>query len=295
MKNIGINPDNNFINHTTGEFVNFDSETQVIKNKCQVIKQRALIGARQNPWSWANMENIKEFLADSKLSLTALGAILVLGSSIGYDGYLRKQTKTDNLLTRTELQKKLKLGDSTFKRLLKELRDCGMLQIVGESQKKQSFKLNSDCHFVGKVEGKVTDLARVQKYGFNRLFEDDGIKLDSIGFLYLLIPYLSYENCTLVRDTEKPADINNGLSIDELEVLLNMDKRTIKKYISLEFVYPLKDGEYKMPVTVIFRKPSEKKELIMLNPVLFRRKKGFFDNIRYSELEEVFKSVSVKI
>lgn len=291
----GVNPENNFLNHSTGEIINFDPETQVIKSKAQVNKQRANITARQNPWSWANMGNIKQFLADNKLSLTSLGAILVLSSSIGYDGYLRKQTKTDDCLTRTEIQKKLKLGEKTFDKLLKDLKDCGMLIAEGENRKKQVFKLNTAYHSVGKVEGNIQDLARVQKYGFNRLFEENNIKLDQIGFLYMLIPYLSYDNCTLVRDTKKPTNLTNALSVTELATELGMDKRTVNKYLKVEFNYQLKNGYYRMPVVALFRKPSEKKEMIIVNPVLFRRRKGFFDNVRYEELEEVFKSVSVKL
>lgn len=291
----GINPEDVFVNQSTGEIISFDPETQVIKSKAQLNKQRANITARQNPWSWANMENIKQFLAENKLSLTALGAILVLASNIGYDGYLRKQTKSDDCLTRVEIQKKLKLGDSTFKKLIRELKDCGMLIVEGESQKKQIYKLNTAYHSVGKVESTVENLARIQKYGFNRLFEENNVKLDQIGFLYLLIPYLSYENCTLVKDVKKPTDLINALSVGELANELNMDKRTLNKYLKVEFNYQLKNGYYRMPIVAMFKKPSDKKELIIVNPVLFRRRKGFFDNIRYEELEEAFKNVSVKL
>jgi hypothetical protein len=151
--NKGVNPDNNFEDATTGEYINFDSETQVIKSKALVFKQRTLITARQNPWSWANMENVKGFLADNKLSLTALGAIIILESNLGYDGYIRKQTKTDECLTRAEIQKKLKLGEKTSDKPLKDLNDCGMLIAEDENRKKQVFKLNSDYLFVGKVDG----------------------------------------------------------------------------------------------------------------------------------------------
>lgn len=291
----GINPENDFINPVTGEIINFNSENEVIKSKSQVARQRANIVSRNNPWSWANMSNIKNLLAENELTLTSLGAILVLASNIGENGYLIKQTKSDEYLTRAEIQKKLRLGDSTFKRLLKELRECGLIIVEGESQKQQIFKINSDYHYIGKVEGKASNLARVQKYGFNRLYEDSSIKLDRIGFLYLLIPYLSYENCTLVKDTSKPADFVNGITIEELMEELNMDKRTIQKYLKTEFNYKLKDGEYRMPIVAFAEKPSSKKKVILVNPVLFRRRKMFFDNVRFDEMEEVFKMVCVKL
>lgn len=132
-----------------------------------------------------------------------------------------------------EIQKKLRLGEKTFEKLIKELKDCGVLIVEGDNRKKQIFKINPDYHYIVKAEGKITNLARVQKYGFNRLYEDSSIKLDIICFLYLLIPYLSYENCTLVKDVNRPADFENGISIEELTQELNMDKRTIQKYLKM--------------------------------------------------------------
>lgn len=283
-----------FENRETGEYIIFDPETQVIKSKAQVRKQYSKLNAKENPFTWANMKNIKQLLAERRISLTSLGAIIVLASNMGEDGYLRKQTRSTAYLTRAEIQKKLKLGDSTFKRFVKEIKECGLLTIEGTT-KNQVFKLNTEYHSYGKVTGKVNELVRIQQYGFNRLYEENSIKLDQIGFMYMLIPYLAYENCTLVRDVTLPTDVNNALSLTELAEVLRINKATVKKYISFQFNYHLKDGDYRMPVVALFRNPNSKKETMLVNPVLFRRRKGFFENIRYSELEEVFKSVSVKL
>jgi hypothetical protein len=218
-----------------------------------------------------------------------------LASSLKEDGYLHKQRRVNDYLTRSEVQKKLRLKDGTFKRVLKEAQASGLLMIEGESQKKQIFRLNADYHFYGKAGRNAQKLVRVQKNGFNRLFNDNKTELDQIGFLYLLIPFMNYDNCTLVRDIKKPADFNNSLSVNELSTELGMTRQTINKYLSIEFCYKLKDGYYSMPVVCLSRRPSEKKEVITVNPVLFRRRKGFFTNIAYHELEESFKRVSVKL
>lgn len=50
-----------------------------------------------------------------------------------------------------------------------------------------------------------------------------------------------------------------------------------------------------MPIVAFAEKPSSKKKVILVNPVLFRRRKQFFDNIRFDEMEEVFKIMCVKL
>ncbi len=290
-----INPENDFINPITGEVINFDPELQVIKNKKQLYVQKNKIDIIKNPFSWANIPNIRELLAEKSITLTTLGSVLVLASSLKEDGYLHKQRRVNDYLTRSEIQKKLKFKDGTFKRVLKEAQASGLLIVEGESQKKQIFRLNADYHFYGEAGRNAPKLVRVQKHGFNRLFNDNKTELDQIGFLYLLIPFMNYENCTLVRDITKPADFNNALSVNELSKELGMTRQTINKYLRIEFCYKLRNGYYRMPVVCLSRRPREKKEVITLNPVLFRRRIGFFANIAYHELEESFKCVSVKL
>lgn len=275
----------------------FSIETHEIRNKKQLDYQRKYMEQFYNQFTWGLMENIKELLSENKITLTGLGAVLTLLPYLDNDSYLKRRTiEGKPHLTRHEIFTILKLGDRNFEKILKELKDCGLLIVEG-SRKSQIFKINTHYHLRGELPKGIETVVRIQNKGLKALFEEYNAKLDHIGFFYLIIPYLSYDCCMLVKNPNYRGDNDNCLSLAELGEVLGMSNKTVQKYLSTKFTYPFKDGGlYEAPVAITASTfDRTNKKVIILNPVLFRRNEKVTGELKLSDMSELFRSLSKKL
>lgn len=287
---------------TTGEIVylpdDYSPETHEIRNRKQLEYQKNWREHGNNQFTFALQDNIKELLSTNKLNLTALGAVLVLLPYLDIDGYLKKRTVEDKpYITRNELLIILKLTAPTFERVLKSLKDCGILEVEG-TRNNQRFKVNPSYHLRGKLPEGLDRVVRVQNRGIKSAFEEGNsdVKLDQLGFLYLLIPHLSYNNCRLVKDINGSEDIDNALSVTELAERIGLTVKTVEKYLKFKIVYKFKEGLFRVPLALSFCAYGEKnKKSIIINPVFYRRSKNISGEILFNNLDINFKNASKKI
>ncbi|WP_338433206.1 HTH domain-containing protein [Clostridium tyrobutyricum] len=284
----------------TGEITVVEStyspQTHEIRNIRQADYQKKWREQGANQFTWAFQRDIRTLLSENKINLTSLGAVLVLLPYLDNDGYLKRRTVEGKpMLTRKDIKEILKVSEVTLKRTLKALKDTGIIAVEG-SRRNQIFKLNTDLHLRGQLPDGVIEAVRIQNKGIKALHEETNIKLDTLGFLYLLIPYISYKSCMLVKNVNKPEELINSLSMEELCEELKMADRTVNKYLKLKFKYSFKDGYYEVPAFVFVTNPSyPKKKATLINPMLVRRNMEITGEIRFSELDCVFKSMSKKL
>mgnify|MGYP001102856331 FL=1 len=275
----------------------FSMETHEIKNKKQLEYQKKYMEQFYNQFTWGLMENIKELLSQNKITLTGLGAVLILLPYLDNDGFLKRRTVEGKpYLTRQEIFSILKLGSRNFEKIMKELKECGLLISEG-SIKNQIFKLNTNYHLRGTLPEGIETVVRIQNKGLKALYKEGNTKLDQIGFFYLLLPYLSYDCCILVKKPNFKGDNDNALSLTELGETLGMTNKTVQKYLSTKFIYSFKDGGlYEVPVAITastFDKTNKK--VIILNPVLFRRNEKITGELKLSDMSELFRNLSKKL
>lgn len=289
-------------NYQTGEIISlpddFSYETHEIRNKRKLEHQKRWRENGSNQFTFALQNNIRELLSVGTLNLTSLGAVLVLLPYLDTDGYLKYRTVKDKpFMNRNEIIKILRLSAATFDRVLRSLKDCGILEVEG-IRNNQRFKINPYYHLRGKLPEGLDKVVRVQNRGIRSVFEEGNsdIKLDQLGFLYLLIPHLSYNNCRLVKIVNGSEDIDNALSITELAKKLGLSLKTIEKYLKFKVEYKFKDGLYRVPIALSFCAYGEKnRKSIIVNPTFFRRNKTVSGEILFSNLDIYFKNASKKI
>lgn len=221
---------------------------------------------------------------------------MVLLPSLDNDSYLKKRTiEGKPLLTCSDLKELLKLKDRNFSKITKELKDVELLIVEGRG-KNQKYKLNPQFHIRGKLPEDIIEVVRIQNRGIRALYEESNIKLDTIGFIYLILPYVSYKNCVLVKDVNKPDDLDNALSLEDLYKEIGMTEKTAKKYLKLKFHYKFPEGVYEIPAFVWITNPSyPKKKATMVHPILIRRNEEVTGEIHYSDLSIIFKMMGKKI
>lgn len=284
----------------TGEITfvdkNYSPNTHEIRNRKQLEYQKNYMENRHNQFTWALMENVKSLLSENKIKLTTLGAVLILLPYLDNDGYLKRRTVEGKpCLTRAEILNILKLGAKTFENVVKELKATGILIIEG-GKKSQVFKLNPELHLRGQLPEGIDKAVRIQNRGLKALFEEGNAKLDAIGFYYLLIPYLSYDCCMLVRNVNFAGDNENAISVSELCEELGMTPVTVRKYLSLKFDYKLKEGYYQLPACITASTiDKSNKKVIIVNPLIFRRNEKDTGEIGLGDMSELFRNLSKKL
>lgn len=285
-------------NHITGEIIflpdDYSPEKYEIRNIKQVEFQKNWRERGSNQFTFAFQDNIRELLSTGKLTLTSIGAVLVLLPYLDEDGYLKRRTvKGKPYITRHEIITILRLPNSSFERVLRSLKETGIIDVDG-TRNRQKFRINKLYHLRGTLPGKVNKVVRVQNRGVKSAYEegDSIVKLDQIGFLYLLIPHLSYDNCRLVKDINGPEDISNALTITELSERLGLSVKTVEKYLKFKITFKFRDGLYKVPVALSFNSVGNKnRKSVIINPILFRRNKEIDGEIRFRDLLTCFKEM----
>lgn len=157
------------INDKTGEVMylpdDYSPEIYEIRNRKQLEYQKNWREQGNNQFTFAMQDKIKELLSTNKLNLTVLGAVLVLLPYLDTDGYLKKRTVEDKpYITKNELLMILKLTAPTFERVLKSLKDCGILEVEG-TRNNQRFKVNPAYHLRGNLPKGLDRVVRVQNRG----------------------------------------------------------------------------------------------------------------------------------
>ena len=288
------------VDQETGEVtvvpIEYSPETYEFRSVKKSDYQKKWKENSTNQFTWSFQDSIRKMLSENKLTLTTLGAVLVLLPYLDNDSYLKKRTLEDKpLLTRRDLKEILKVSDTVLKRAIKSLKDCGVLEIEG-SNKNQIFRINPLFHSRGGLPEDTVNVLRVQNRGIKALYDSSNIKLDTIGFLYLLIPYCSYESVMLTKDPAQIADSDNVLSISELAEELEMAERTVDKYIKTKFQYKFREGKYNVAVFMIVVNPSQKnKKMLAINPVIFRRNMKVTGELGLSDLDDYFRASAKRV
>lgn len=230
----------NLVNPNTGELFPVptgyveNKQDYVIGHKKQTLHQLKWRENGNNPFTFAIQDNVKELLNTEKITLTSLGALLVLLPYLDTDGYLKKMAgaKDKPMLSREEVIGILKVPPENFKKILSCLKGSELISVEG-TKGNQVFKINPVYHVRGKLPKGLDKVVRVQNRGIISAFDDGNVKLDQLGFLYMLIPHLSYNNCRLVKDVNGAEDVDNALSITELSEKLGLTIKTVEKYREL--------------------------------------------------------------
>lgn len=291
------------VNPNTGEL--FELPTNFIENKHNytlVHKKQTLHQLKwrengSNQFTFAIQDNVKDLLGTEKLTLTSLGALLVLLPHLDTDGYLKKMagSKDKPMLSREEIIGILKVSPENFKKILSCLKVSELLSVEG-TKGNQVFKINPIYHVRGKLPTGLDKVVRIQNRGIVSAFDDGNVKLDQLGFLYMLIPHLSYNNCRLVKDVNGEDDVDNALSITALSVKLGLTIKTVEKYLKFKVVYKFKEGFYRVPLALSFCAYGEKnKKSIIVNPIFYRRNKVVTGEILFNNLDIYFKNSSRKV
>lgn len=306
MGNNNVSNDSRYrdlVDMTTGEviavptgYVDNQGDYSII-HKRQSIHQIKWRENGNNQFTFAIQDNVKELLVTEKVTLTSLGALLVLLPYLDTDGYLKKMSgaKDKPLLTREEIISLLKVSSENFKKILSCLKVSELLSVEG-TKGNQIFKVNSRFHLRGKLPIGLDKIVRIQNRGIVTAFDGGNVKLDQLGFLYMLIPYLSYNNCRLVKDVNGSDDVENALSITELAENLGLTVKTVEKYLKFKIEYKFKDGLYKVPMAISFNAYGEKnKKSILVNPIFYRRNMDVTGEIMFNNLDIYFKNASKKV
>lgn len=288
-----------YYNTDTGEIINLND--YVKKEDLHKRKEgyQRYLDILNNKFYWGNMQNIKTLLEQNKIKLSTLGAILVLGAYINHqDTLICKADDKKTPYTAKEIRENiLKISKPTFKRFVKECKSTGILIIEGKGNN-ASFKLNKDFHFVGRQESNEmsSKMVRIYKDGVISMYRS-GLSLDDIGFIYLVLPYVDYKNCTIVN--EPFSENSRGLTYREIGDLLKFSRGTLSKHLNVTFEHDFGKGrysnKYKVNVFGKFIAGTDGKYAFCVNPIILRRCTKQKGTIKYDELESIFKTVGTKV
>lgn len=295
------NQENVFVNMYTGERLKFDGDISEydIRKKTAIQKQNEGLLKKyeryHNKFFWGDMTNINDLLQQNRIKLSTLGGILILGCFINHDDTLIcKPDKQRTPYTTKEILKDiLKISPATFKRFISECKKANIIIVQGRGDN-AIYRLNQRFHYVGNAsKSESRDKVRIYKKGIMAMYTS-GLSLDEIGFLYLILPYINYNNCTIVDNpfsaNEKP------LTYKELGNILGCSRATLSKYLNMTFEYSFdksnKVRKYELYIFGKFIGGTKGKYVFCINPLILRRCSELKGTIEYSQLENIFKSVS---
>lgn len=260
----------------TGEVYDLNEYKLVKKTQSEAYKKR--LEWNNHPFIWVNLDFILEMNIPVKLkehkdfTLTFLGASLFLATFINSeDTLVCRKGKNKTPYTRTEIQILLNMKDRTFAKFIRLGKELNLFSIIDEK-----FYFNREFHFVGKNTD-AQRYARLYKLNIRALYHSNG-KFDTLGFLYLLIPYISYDDCSLVNID------NEFMCKNDLITLLGFSKPTVNKYLSTTFNAHRNKREYS--VYAIYKQNQQ--QIIKLNPLIIRRTTQYKGSIGGDDLLAAF-------
>lgn len=289
------------IDMTTGEVIHLPTgfvenrQDYYIRSKAQdeAYKQRVQkAGRAAENFYWNNLDNISLLLQEKKISMTALGLLLLLCCELN-NGYNTLSTQKSRPLSTAELMNKTNTPRMTFIRAMDELKTCGIVKTMG-TPKKPIYTINSNYHFVGR-NTQANKSSRTYIDGVKAL-QEAGLSLSEIGFIYAVLPLLAYDRCVLVKDRNNSEDnIDNLHDISSLCDYLGLSRNVLSKYLKMTFEYEFKEGRYKVPVFGKFSTGISRVNAYLINPVIIRRAVKDVDYQRFDSLEDMFKIYRQKV
>ena len=263
------------------------------KNQDEAFKKQLQRAERATEnFYWNNLHNISTLLNKEKISMTALGLLMLLGCELN-NGDTKLATQKGRTLTTSELIEKTNTPRRTFIRAMDELKACGLILIEGTARK-PVYIINSNYHFVGK-NPQANISSRTYIDGVKAL-QEAGLSLSEIGFIYAVLPLLAYNRCVLVKDRNNGEDdINNLHDISSLCEYLSMTRNVLSKYLKMTFEYEFKEGRYKVPVFGKFSAGGSRVNSYLINPVIIRRAVKDVNYRMFESLEDMFKIYRKKI
>ncbi|RVT57636.1 hypothetical protein [Niallia taxi] len=259
-----------FVNLETGEIKEFAYARTVEQEKAfQEKKKREDSRKKAKAFTFSDMDNARE--AIEMLTTIELGYYLVLQTYVRYeDNALVKSTHNPVPMNRGDIGEVLGINNrSHVKKHIDNFLAKGLMQVkTVEAKGKQveAFVINSKYHFKGTTKNKK--VVKTFSEQIRKLYNDSKKKRKpaDMGFLYLILPYIHYENNILCSN---PFEVNpesiEALSIADICEITGLDKKNVQAKInSLTW-----DG-----MSVFAKVLKGRKTHLKVNPFVFYRKDG---------------------
>lgn len=268
--------ENVYVHNITGEAYEVNEYKLVKRTQSEGYKKK--LEWANHPFIWVNLDFITEINIPVKLkehkdfTLTFLGAALFLATYINSeDTLVCRKGRNKTPYTRKEIQELLNMRDRTFAKFISLGKELSLFNTIDGK-----FYFNREFHFVGK-NNDAERYARLYKFDIRALYLSNN-KFDTLGFLYLLIPYINYDDCSLVNID------NEFMCKNDLIILLGFSKPTVNKYLSTTFNAHRNKREYS--VYAIYKQNQQ--QIIKLNPLIIRRTTQYKGSIGGDGLLEIF-------
>lgn len=261
-----------YVNLATGEIQEFAYARTVEQERAyQEKKKREESRKKAKAFTFSDMENAKE--AIEMLSTVELGYFLVLQTYVSYeDNVLIKSTHNPVPMNRGDIGEVLGINNrSHIKKHIDNFLEKGLLltkAVMVSGKEVEAFVINPEYHFKGTT--KNTKVVKTFSEQIRKLYKENSSKNKKkpadMGFLYLILPYIHYENNILCANPfENTAENIEALSIADICNITGLDKKNVQSKInSLKW-----DG-----MTVFAKVLKGRKTHLKVNPFVFYRKDG---------------------
>ncbi|RSK27470.1 hypothetical protein EJF36_11560 [Bacillus sp. HMF5848] len=264
---------NEYVNLATGEKHEFAFTRTPEQQKAYQERQRRENSRKKaKAFTFSDMENAKEVI--EMLTTVELGYFLVLQTYVRYeDNVLIKSTHNPVPMKRGDIGEVLGITNrSHIKKHIDNFLDKGMMSlktIKVDGKEVDAFAINNKYHFKGRTENKKvakTFSEQIRKLYQANINKRNKKKPADMGFLYLILPYINYENNLLCSN---PFETDGGnidaLSVADICKITGLDKKNVQSKINnLKW-----DG-----MTVFAKVLKGRKTHLKVNPFVFYRKDG---------------------
>ena len=264
---------NEYVHLATGEKKEFAlTRTPEQQKAYQERQKRENSRKKAKAFTFSDMENAKE--AIEMLTTVELGYFLVLQTYVRYeDNFLIKSTHNPVPMKRGDIGEVLGINNrSHIKKHIDNFLDKGLMstkKIKTDGKEVEAFVINSQYHFKGRTESKrvaKTFSEQIRKLYQANINKKNKKKPADMGFLYLILPYINYENNVLCSN---PFETDGGnieaLSVADICKITGLDKKNVQgKINNLKW-----DG-----MTVFAKVLKGRKTHLKVNPFVFYRKDG---------------------
>lgn len=185
--------------------------------------------------------------------------LLYLATFVTYDGGYLKDDSTNEILTKVDIQNKLKLGKSEFYNTINALLESGVL-----IEDKQYYRINTDYVIMGTV-GKKKHYTRIFIDSIREVYEKSHVRNHkSLYFLFVLLPYINLQHNIFCSnpDEEEIVDVK-PLYIRDMCDIVGYDKTSSNKLWNMLLNLRI-NGQY-----VICKTIRKELEVICINPRLY--------------------------
>lgn len=228
------------------------------QKQLQTYRNRA-----DNPFIIVNMEATKEVTALEELNTKELGYFLILQSYISYDNMLRQSESTLPMIKK-EIGQALKMKDRrAYSKVINKLIKLGLMyeeSVTLYGKKYQAFYIAKEYCFRG--SSRSDKVVKMFIGSVQELYNQEEIKPASIGFLFMLLPYMHYQSNHLVRyPYERVYAKAEALSLKDLIEITGLDEKKVKQHLKIKLSGVHVFGTFK----------AGRKSIYKVNPSLFFR------------------------